>query len=202
MTLIAFYRYVFLWFLTLAVALASWRFLLADITVVMPAMLHQLEGPKMSFYAHIFFAPIALAMLPFQFSTKLRARRPGVHRWMGRIYGVSILIAGVAGLIIAPNADGGVVAVTGFFTLSAIWLVTTSLAVWHAMNRRIPQHRKWIIRSAALTLAAVTLRIYLPIGSATIGFETAYPIIAWICWVPNLIVAEWWLRRRPTPMAA
>ncbi|KAJ55012.1 membrane protein [Actibacterium mucosum KCTC 23349] len=202
MTLLAFYRYVFLWFLTLGVALASWRFLVADITVVMSAMMHQLQGAKGAFYAHIFFAPIALAMVPFQFSQKLRANRPGLHRWMGRTYGMSILIAGVAGLIIAPNADGGLFAATGFFVLSVLWLVTTVLAVWHALNRRIPQHRKWMIRSAALTLAAVTLRLQLPLGVPVVGFEFAYPVIAWTCWVPNLIVAEWWLRRRPAALAA
>lgn len=41
-------------------------------------------------------------------------------------------------------------------------------------------------------LAAVTLRIYLPFGIASgMPFEEAYPAIAWLCWVPNLIVAEW-----------
>ena len=52
-----------------------------------------------------------------------------------------------------------------------------------------------MIRSAALTLAAVTLRLYLPIGVITVGFEASYPVIAWICWVPNLLAAEWLLRR-------
>lgn len=195
MTLIAFYRYIFLWLLTLGVALVSWRFLFADITVVMQPMLHQLAGPKAAFYAHILFAPLALFVLPFQFWQRLRAQRPGLHRWTGRVYGISILTAGVAGMIIAPNAEGGVVAAAGFFLLSVVWLATTALAVWHAMNRRIAQHRRWIIRSAALTLAAVTLRIYLPVGIMTVGFDVAYPLIAWACWVPNLLVAEWWLRR-------
>jgi hypothetical protein len=58
-----------------------------------------------------------------------------------------------------------------------------------------------MIRSAALTLAAVTLRIYLPIGSATVGFEASYPIICWLAWVPNLMLAEWILRR-PARVAA
>ena len=42
----------------------------------------------------------------------------------------------------------------------------------------------------ALTFAAVTLRIGLGIGFATgIPFEVFYPLLAWICWIPNLIVA-------------
>jgi len=52
-------------------------------------------------------------------------------------------------------------------------------------------------RSYALTFAAVTLRIYLPLSQvAGIPFEPAYQTIAWLCWVPNLIVAEWLILRR------
>jgi hypothetical protein len=54
-----------------------------------------------------------------------------------------------------------------------------------------------MIRSFALTLAAVTLRLYLPLSRiAGIPFYDAYVPIAWLCWVPNLLVAETWLRLR------
>jgi hypothetical protein len=48
-----------------------------------------------------------------------------------------------------------------------------------------------MVRNFALTFAAVTLRLWLP-GSVLSGvpFEVAYPIVAWLCWVPNLVVAE------------
>src|SRR5260370_20371385 len=53
-----------------------------------------------------------------------------------------------------------------------------------------------MIRSYALTLAAVTLRIYLPASQiAGIPFPDAYQTISWLCWVPNLVVAEWWILR-------
>lgn len=49
-----------------------------------------------------------------------------------------------------------------------------------------------MIRSYTLCLAAVTLRVYLPIAEAAgIPFESAYPAITWLCWVPNLVAAEW-----------
>ncbi len=191
-----------LWSLSLLVALVSWRFLVLGVELSMPAMMHHMDGAKMAFYAHVFFAPVALAILPFQMSNRLRMSRQSLHRWMGRVYGVAILIAGVGGLIIAPDAATGTFAATGFFLLSALWLVTTGLAIWFAMNKRITDHRRWIIRSAALTLAAVTLRLQMPIGVGVWGFEAAYPVIAWACWVPNLIVAEWYLSRKPALMAA
>ena len=54
-----------------------------------------------------------------------------------------------------------------------------------------------MVRSFALTFAAVTLRLYLGVsGASGVPFAVAYPLIAWACWVPNLVVAELWLRRQ------
>jgi hypothetical protein len=62
-----------------------------------------------------------------------------------------------------------------------------------------------MIRSFALTLAAVTLRLYLP-AAIVMGkfqlipddFVSSYQVIAWIAWVPNLVIAEIWIAmRRP-----
>jgi hypothetical protein len=48
-----------------------------------------------------------------------------------------------------------------------------------------------MIRSFALTFAAVTLRIYLPLSlAAGLDYADSYPVIAWLCWVPNLLVAQ------------
>lgn len=59
-------------------------------------------------------------------------------------------------------------------------------------------HRRWMIRSWSLTLAAVTLRIYLPVVIITgLPFAFSYQVVAFLAWVPNLLLAEWLLRRRP-----
>jgi hypothetical protein len=190
-----------IWVSAVLIAVGSYRFLIADVALVMPAMLHHaLERPVM-FYLHVGLAPIALALLPVQFSKGLRKNRPAVHRWLGRLYGGAILLAGISGIWLAYTTEEGPVAAAGLGLLSVVWLWTTGTAIWHAMKRRIVQHRAWMIRSAALTLAAVTLRIYLPIGAATVGFEASYPIICWLAWVPNLMLAEWILRR-PARVAA
>ena len=62
-----------------------------------------------------------------------------------------------------------------------------------------------MIRSAALTFAAVTLRVYWPFLFMTLGEEVGYTLVAWLCWVPNLVVAEWLLlrpARRSSALAA
>jgi hypothetical protein len=74
---------------------------------------------------------------------------------------------------------------------------STLSAYRHIRQRKLSEHRTWMIRSYALTLAAVTLRLYLP-ASLIAGFPmtVAYPAIAWLCWIPNLLIAEWFVRSR------
>ncbi|MFC4215754.1 DUF2306 domain-containing protein [Pseudophaeobacter arcticus] len=184
-----------LWLSAVLIALGSYRFLIADIALVMPAMLHHALDRPMLLYLHIGLAPIALALLPMQFSKRLRRRHLALHRWLGRLYAAVIFLSGLGAIGLAMTTDQGAVAGLGLGALALAWLGTTGLAVWYAIQRQIAQHRAWMIRSAALTLAAVTLRLYLPIGALTVGFEASYPLICWLCWVPNALVAEWLLRR-------
>ncbi len=184
-----------LWALTFVVVLASLRFAFVALELVQPAMIyHALERPLV-FYGHVVGATIALALMPFQFWTRLRMRRLTLHRWLGRLYAVAILLGGISGVWLAMTTQTGSIAGTGFALLGVAWLYVTGNAVRLAMKGDIAAHRRWMIRSAALTLAAVTLRIYLPILAATLGFETGYTLVAWLCWVPNAIFAEWLLRR-------
>ncbi len=57
-----------------------------------------------------------------------------------------------------------------------------------------------MIRNYSLTFAAVTLRIWLPLFLMQFGverFEQSYAVIEWLAWVPNLIIAEVYIRQRP-----
>lgn len=140
---------------------------------------------------HIVFAGVALLVGPWQFRPGLRARRPGLHRVLGRTYVASCLVGGTAGGLVALTTTQGPVAGTGFLLLAIAWLVTTAIAVRHALARRFADHRVWMVRSFALAFAGVTLRLYLGVaGSLGIEFEQAYPVAAWLCWVPNLVAVE------------
>ncbi|OIQ44336.1 MAG: hypothetical protein BM558_08175 [Roseobacter sp. MedPE-SW] len=189
------FRSALIWVSCLLIALASWRFLLLGVELSMPFVAyHALERP-LAFYAHIGLAPVALALLPFQFWRGLRQRRPGLHRWLGRGYGLAILMSGLGGLVLAIGSTSGAVPALGFGALALLWLGTTGRGIWLAMRGRMTEHRAWMIRSGALTFAAVTLRLYLPFLFATLGEDLGYTIVAWACWLPNLVVAEAILRR-------
>ena len=143
---------------------------------------------------HAIFASVALLIGPWQFLKGLRTCHPRVHRYLGRVYAASLLIAALDALWIAPHAFGGAESAWGFGLLAVGWLITTSMGIVSIRKGRISQHREWMIRSYALTAAAITLRIYLvAIPVLHLQFATAYPLISWLCWVPNLIFAQVWI---------
>ena len=143
---------------------------------------------------HFLGGAVVIIVGAFQFNAGFRNRHTNLHRLFGRIYVGGIVIGGLAALNLAFYSTGGVVAHFGFGLLAVCWLGTTLVAFRHVRTRNIPLHQQWMIRSYALTLAAVTLRLYLPLFQiAGLSFDEAYPAIAWLCWVPNLLIAEWWL---------
>ncbi|PEJ45518.1 DUF2306 domain-containing protein [Bacillus wiedmannii] len=148
---------------------------------------------------HITTSIVALVIGPFTLSTRFRERNMNRHRIVGRIYMVGILLGGVSGLYLSFYATGGLVAKLGFGLLSVFWLTSAYQALNRVKNKKIKEHRNWMIRNYSLTFGAVTLRIWLPLFIVLFGierFELSYAIIAWLAWVPNLIVAELFIRKR------
>lgn len=145
---------------------------------------------------HVAAAGTALLVGVFQFLPAIRARRT-LHRMLGRIYATACVLGGAAGFMLALGTTAGPLAAWGFGLLAPAWIYTTVQGVRAARDRRLGDHRRWMIRSFALTFAAVTLRLYIPLGIlAGLSFEQIYVATAWISWVPNLVLAELYLRRR------
>lgn len=184
--------------LSVAIALFSYRYLLGPNHGggLVPEQIAANAFFRPFLFLHVAGAATALLVGPWQFVAAIRARRPALHRWLGRIYAVGCLVGGASGLPIAVGSSAGPVASVGFALLSLGWLVTTGLGWRAAWQRDFAAHRAWMIRSFALTLAAVTLRLYLPlVPLLPIDFLDGYRAISFLCWIPNLLVAELWLRR-------
>jgi uncharacterized membrane protein len=147
--------------------------------------------------SHIVGAMLATILGPFQFLPGIRKGRfLKVHRWLGRIYLLGVLVGGLGGLYMAFLAYGGLPAKLGFATLAIIWLFSAFKAYQDIRNKEIQQHKAWMIRNYALTFAAVTLRLWQGVfGAVGLEFLTGYIIVAWLSWIPNLLVAEWMVRR-------
>ena len=149
------------------------------------------------------WVPVFTSMLPLlagftQFATWILRQWPQVHRAMGRVYGISVcLVSGPASLIMAFYANGGLSSRIAFVSLAVLWLGTTALGWRAAMTRDFVKHREWMMRSYALTLSAITLRAWK--FAIVFAFEPrpmdVYRMVAWLGFVPNLLVAEWLIRR-------
>ncbi|KOX12612.1 DUF2306 domain-containing protein [Nocardiopsis sp. NRRL B-16309] len=158
---------------------------------------------------HIVTSTLALLALPLQFWPALR--RSGAHRVIGRAaLFAGVLPGAVSGLGVAVLGTSGLVAQAGFALLSVLWFTFAAAGYRAVRQGRHADHREWMVRVFALTLAGVTLRVLIPLltllllpllepvygGDEDLYFLEIYQAITWLCWVPNLIAAEWYLRRR------
>ncbi|MFC4048647.1 DUF2306 domain-containing protein [Actinomadura syzygii] len=162
---------------------------------------------------HAVPAGLALVLGPFQFVSRLRVRRPRLHRVAGRIYMICILIAAAAAVFAAAATLGGLAVQVAFYLLVAAWLYTAAKAYRHIRRGEVQLHRIWMIRNYALTFAAVTLRSYLLIGVVlkktlfpSIDFDELYTACVWASILGNVLVTEYLIvqktlaplaRRRP-----
>jgi uncharacterized membrane protein len=174
------------------IALVSYRYLAPH--ALIPPDIGKNVNLRPWIFVHAGAASTALILGPFQFIARLRAARPKLHRWMGRTYVVACLAGGISGLMLAAGTNAGPIAQAGFGLLAVCWL-TANVQAWRlALAGRFAEHRRWMVRSFAMTFAAVTLRLYLPIAPVMgYDFMPAYVAISWLAWVPNLIVAELYL---------
>jgi uncharacterized membrane protein len=184
---------------SLAALIATYGVALLALPAMRPAFIRdRFVTLPVAVFLHLLASPVALAIGPFQLNSRMRSRSLRRHRYLGRVYMVCVALGGAAGLALAPVSQGGLPAHTGFVFLAVLWLATTGTAYRRIRFGDVTGHQTWMIRSYALTFAAVTLRIYLPVSHAAgIPFEPAYQAVSWLCWVPNLVLAEWLLRRQP-----
>ena len=152
------------------------------------------EDHKAWIIAHIAFMTVPTLLGPFQFLRAFRDKYRRVHRISGRLYIACAIAGALAGLYMSQYSASGTASDLGFAALAIGVLVTTSTALYMILNGRVQLHREWMTRSFALIFAAVTLRLYLAPLEAAFGEHTGYAITAWLCWVPNILVAEWIIR--------
>jgi uncharacterized membrane protein len=154
---------------------------------------------RISFYIHVFTSILVLIAGFTQFNSYLLRRFPRIHRLMGWIYLVTVVcVSGPAAFLMALHANGGLPARVSFTLLSLLWIGLTCYAGYYAMKRKFPLHGAFMFRSYALTLSAITLRlytyfsVYVPLQASP---KDIYITTAWLSWVPNLILAEFLIRK-------
>ncbi|MEH7075297.1 DUF2306 domain-containing protein [Neobacillus drentensis] len=145
---------------------------------------------KLFFYPHILFGTISLAIGPFQL-TKISRRKPKLHKLLGKIYATAIFINILVVPYISLSATGGRSSTIAFLVLNAFWLWTTAMGVIKATQRKISEHKLWILRSYAITWVFVTFRIFVIPFSIFLDSSVAFPIAVYLSIAMNLLFVEW-----------
>ena len=108
------------------IALVSYRYLVPHMPLAPNVSANLMARPWL--FVHAGLASTALLVGPWQFLPRLRARRPRLHRWLGRVYIFSCIVGGSGGLLLAGGTTAGPIARAGFGLLAVIWLVVNANA--------------------------------------------------------------------------
>jgi hypothetical protein len=146
-----------------------------------------------AFYVHITSSIAVMGGGIVQFFPFLLRGYPQVHRFIGKIYiGSILLMAAPSGLILAAFANGGLPSKVGFTLQCLVWWWITFVAWQEVMKKHYLKHSEMMLRSYAVTLAAMSLRVESYVMYYL--FETkpieTYLTVTWLSWVGNLLIAE------------
>ncbi len=174
----------------------------------LPVDRHPLFYPVL--VTHIFAGAVLLGCGVLQLWPWLRNRHRRVHRWTGRLYVIMAIPTGLGALFVAQFPAGGPTQQVANTLLALLLLGTTAAGFRAVRQRRFADHREWMIRSFGLAFSIVTNRLWM-IACLMIfapnGTDPGDPVVqaavspsAWLSWVVNLLIVEWWiLRRRRRP---
>jgi predicted membrane protein DUF2306 len=112
-----------------------------------PSVQSLVDQKTLRTFGHLIGGGISILAGAFQFNATLRNRRPAVHRMIGRVYLVTVLIGGVSALLLAPTSSGGLPAHLGFGLLAAGWLTTSGIAYREVRAGEYDRHQDWMTRS-------------------------------------------------------
>lgn len=151
---------------------------------------------RTAFFLHVFSSTFLLLAGFTQFYNPLK-KFSKLHRQLGKLYiFILLVLSAPAGFIMSLYANGGLPSQIAFTFLSVLWIIFTFKAYTAIRNRDFILHGNFMLRSYALTLSALTLRAwkYIIVMLFHPHPMDVYMLVAWLGWVPNLIIAEWLIR--------
>lgn len=154
-----------------------------------------------AFFIHVYTSIVVLLTGLLQCSRIIRVHYPTVHRVAGRWYvGLILLAASPSGLVMGLYANGGLPAQVSFILLSVLWFVFTYRGYRYARQKQWGLHKNFMLRSLALTLSAISLRLFKWVIVSTLALPPmdTYVIVAWAGWVVNLLLVEYYIYLYPS----
>lgn len=150
------------------------------------------------FYTHV-YTSIFVLLAGFLAILRKDFRLKNFHRNAGKIYILLILLfAAPSGIYMGIFANGGFLSKISFVILGFLWWFTTFKAFQLARQRKFKEHKQWMWRSFALTISAITLRMWKVIIVYLFHPNPmdVYQIIAWLGWIPNILLIEYLITKK------
>jgi hypothetical protein len=138
------------------------------------------------FPLHMVASGVALILIPI---AAFARQRRGVHRAVGRMAAVAVVVGGMAALAVALASEASTAARAGFFVQGVVWLALLALAVIAIRRGERTRHACMMMAMAAVASGAIWLRLVIVAArGAALPFETVYAVAAWACWLVPLII--------------
>ncbi|MBB6734153.1 DUF2306 domain-containing protein [Cohnella zeiphila] len=151
---------------------------------------------------HIISSSVYAVLGAFQFSPRLRRRKPGWHRAAGRLLVLCGLLVGLSGIWMTlfysfPPGSGELLYALRLLFGSAM-VASIILGLVSIIRGNVDRHRAWMIRGYAIGLGAGTQVFTLWAGESLAGppGELGRALLMGAGWAINLAVAEWEIRRK------
>ncbi|GAB0154895.1 hypothetical protein CHRYSEOSP005_01550 [Chryseobacterium sp. Alg-005] len=171
-----------------------------DVSFLMIKQTEVIQRPEYLsfFYTHVYTSIFVLlsgflAIIRKDFGIK------NFHRNLGKVYIVLLLIfSAPSGIYMGVFANGGLLSKISFIILGCLWWFSTFKAYQYARQKKFTLHKQWMWRSFALTLSAVTLRMWKVIIVYLFHPNPmdVYQIIAWMGWIPNILLIEYLITKK------
>ena len=148
---------------------------------------------------HIVPGLLFVTLGPLQFVPKLRARRPRLHRWMGRVVLASGIVIGATALVMSPQMSiGGANETAATMIFATLFLFALGRAFASIRRGKVAVHREWMIRAFAIGLAVSFVRPIVGVFFATSRITHLTPheffgIAFWLGFTIQSIAAEIWI---------
>lgn len=161
---------------------------------------------------HVLIAAIVTLGGPLQLFGRRRARCPAFHRWNGRVYLVTVVLASLTGLYLnATRRADNLVQQLGIDINALLILAAAFIAVRHAMHGRTAAHRRWALRLFLLVSGSwffrVGLMFWIAANGGPAGFDPgtfqgpALIILGFLQWLVPLAVLELYFYARDRGLA-
>lgn len=150
------------------------------------------------FYLHV-YSSIFVLLAGFLAIIRVNFGIKKLHQYSGKIYVCAILfLAAPSGIYMGLFANGGFLSKLSFVILGIFWWFSSYKAYQLIREKKYTAHQQWMWRSFALTLSAITLRLWkwVIVYCFHPSPMDVYQIVAWLGWIPNILLVELLIRKK------